>query len=125
MTIGAQDVLSLFMQELHQHRVLIIKVTPEGELRLKDDTILISSSESGLRRTPGVKAHMVQAIGLTGVEVLSPSIEIHRHMACQGPYTSIMSATQEDLMSIGKEMLTLDVEVLEVRMYLLGSLCCG
>ena len=72
-----------------------------------------------------METHVVQTIGLTGVEVLSPSIEVHRHMSCQGPYTGIMSATQEDLMPIGKEMLTLDVEVLEVRMYLLGSLCRG
>ena len=44
-------------------------------------------------------------------------------MACQGPYTGIMSATQENRMAIGIEMLPLDVEVLEVGMYLLGSLC--
>ena len=122
-TIGAQNVFPLFMQELHQYRVLIIEIAPEGEFWLKDDTILISSNESSLWWTPGVETHVVQTIGLTGVEVLPPSIEVHCHMSCQGPHTGIMSATQEDLMPIGKEMLPLDVEVLKVRMYLLGSLC--
>ena len=30
MTIGAQDVLALFMKELHKHRVFFVEVAPEG-----------------------------------------------------------------------------------------------
>ena len=82
MTIGSQDVLSLFMQEFHQHRVLIVEIAPERKLWLKDNAKLISCSESGLWRTPGVEAHMVQTIGLTSAEVFPPSIEVHRHMSC-------------------------------------------
>ena len=34
MAVGAQDVLALFMQEVHQERVLIVEIAPEGKLRL-------------------------------------------------------------------------------------------
>ena len=66
---------------------------------------------------------MVQTVGLTSAEIRSPGIDVHCHVSCQGPHTGIMSATQENRMAIGIEMLPLDVEVLEVGMYLLGSLC--
>ena len=34
MAVGAQDILALFMQEVHQERVLIVEIAPEGKLRL-------------------------------------------------------------------------------------------
>ena len=39
-------------------------------------------------------------------------------MSCQRPDTGVVLATQEDLVAIGIEMLALDVEISEVRMYI-------
>ena len=125
MTIGSQDILTFFVKELHQHCIFIIEVTPERKFWLQDDTVFIGCCEGSLWRTPGVETHMVQTVGLTSAELRSPGIDVHCHVSCQGPHTGIMSATQENRMAIGIEMLPLDVEFLEVRVYLLGSLCCG
>ena len=123
MAIGSQDILTFFVKELHEHCIFIIEVTPERKFWLQDDTVFIGCCEGGLWRTPGVETHMVQTVGLTSAEIRSPGVDIHRHVSCQGPHTGIVSATQKYLVTIGIEMLPLDVEVLEVGMYLLGSLC--
>ena len=63
-----------------------------------------------------METYMVQSIGIAGTEVILPRFHIHRNVSCQWPDTGVVLTTQEDLMPIGIEMLTLDVEVFEVGM---------
>jgi len=64
-----------------------------------------------------METYMVQSVGITGAEVNLPRFYIHRNVSCQWPYTSVVLTTQEDPMPIRVEMLPLDVEVLEDRVY--------
>ena len=58
-----------------------------------------------------MKAHMIDAVVVAGSEIFPPRCHIHRTMACQGPYTGIMLATQEDLMALSVvEMVSLNGE---------------
>ena len=119
MTIPAQDILALFVEKGHQRVILLIETTPERQFRLQDNTQLVCCDESSLWGTPGVEAHMVQTVGSTIAEVAAPRVNIHRHMARQWPDTSIVLATKEDFVPVGIEVLSLDMEVLEVRIYFL------
>ena len=119
MTIPAQDILALFVEKGHQRVVLLIETTPKRQLRLQDDTQLVCCDESSLRGTPGMEAHMVQTVGSTIAEVAAPRVNIHRHMSCQRPDTSIVLATKKDFVPVGIEVLSLYMEVLEVRIYFL------
>ena len=115
MAVGAQDILTLLVQELHQHGVLLVEVAPEGELWLQDDAEFIGCDESGFGGAPTMETYMVQTVGCTGTEVIHPRIDIHSDMSCERPYAGIVFAPQEYLVAIGIEVLPLDVEVLEVR----------
>ena len=63
-----------------------------------------------------MEAHVVQAIGSTIAKILSPRLHVHCHMTCQRPNASIVFSPEEYLMSIGIEVLTFNMEVLEIRM---------
>ena len=119
MAVGTQDILTFLVEELHQHRVLLVEIAPEWELRLQDDTQFVGSDEGCLRRTPGVETDMVQTIGIASAKVLLPRFHIHSDVSCQWPDAGIVLATKEDLMPIGIEMLSLDMEILEVGVDLL------
>ena len=121
MTIGAQNILALFMQERHERIVLLVETTPEGKLGLHDDSEFIGSDKSCLWRTPGVETDMIDAIGIASAKVFTPRFHIHSHMSSQWPDTGIVLATQEYGMAIGIEVLSLDTEILEIRM---DVLCC-
>ena len=115
MTISAQDVFTLLVQELHKHRILVIEISPEGKFRLQDDAQLICSDESSLWRTPTMEAHVVQAIGSTIAKILLPRLHIHCHMTCQRPNAGIVFPPKENPMPIGIKVLTFNMEVLENR----------
>ena len=72
MTIGAQDIFSLFMEEGHERIILLIEAAPEGKLWLHDDAKFIGCHESSLWWAPGVEADMVDAIGIASAEVIAP-----------------------------------------------------
>ena len=64
---------------------------------------------------------MVETIVGTFAKIVFPRLYIHRHMTCQRPYTGIVLASQEDLVTVGIEVLPFDMKILEVRMNLF---CC-
>ena len=113
MTIPSDDVLALLVQEGQQQRILVIEAAPEGKLGLKHDAELIGCHEGGFGGTPRVEAHVVQPVGGAFAQVVPPGFDIHRHMACQWPDACIVLTAQENLMPIGIEMPTFDVEIVE------------
>ena len=125
MSISAEDILTFFVEELHQQGVLIIKVAPERKFWLQDDAKFVCCDEGGFWRAPRVEAHMVQAVGCTGAEIILPRIDIHSHMSCKWPDAGIVLTTKEDLVAIGVEVLTFDVEILEVGVDVFRFLCCA
>ena len=116
MTILPQNIHSLLMQERHQPFILLIKRPPKRKLRLEIDSQTVRCHESRLRWAPGMKAHMIDSILLTGSEILHPAFHAHFHMSRQRPDSRIVLATEEYPMTIGVEMGALDMKILgEIR----------
>ena len=116
MTVFSEDIFAFLMQERHQPFIFLIERTPERKLRLEIDSQAVRCHESRLRRTPGMKAHMIDSILLTGSEILHPAFHAHLLMSRQRPYCRIVLATKEYPMTIGVEVGALDMEILgEIR----------
>ena len=65
---------------------------------------------------------MIDAIRRTNAEILHPALHRHIDMPREWPNSSIMLATEKYRMTIGIEMSTLDMEVLEAREHLASIL---
>ena len=63
-----------------------------------------------------MEAHVVQAVGGTGAEIVLPRSHIHCDVTSQRPYAGVVLATQEEPMAVGVEVLAFDMEVAEVGM---------
>ena len=99
-TVPAQNIYAFLVQEGHQHTVLFVEVTPEGEFRLQDDVQRVGSGESGLRWAPAMKAHVIDAIVCTTLQISQPRGVVHRHMTCQRPDTGIVLAAKKDAVAV-------------------------
>ena len=118
MTIFLEDVDAFLVEELHQDGILFVEIAPEREFGLHIDAKAVGSRECSLRGTPGVETNVVDSVILADAQVPEPFIHCHGHMGMEGPDTSIVLAAQEDAMTIGIEMTTFDVEVVEGRIHL-------
>ena len=119
MTILPQNIHSLLMQKGHEFLILLVKRTPERKFRLEIDSQTVRCHESRLRWAPGMKAHMIDSILLTGSEILHPAFHAHFHMSRQRPYSRIVLATEEYPMTIGVEVGALNMEILgKIRQYI-------
>ena len=121
MTVFSEDVLTFLMQERHQPFILLVKRAPERKLRLEIDSQAVRCHESRLRWAPGMKAHMIDSILLTGSEILHPAFHAHFHMSRQRPYSRIVLATEEYPMTIGVEVGALNMEILSEIGHLKGG----
>ena len=114
MTIPTKNIFALLVQECHEQRILIVEATPEREFRLQDDTQFVGSCKGGIRGTPRVETHVIDAIVGTPTQIILPRVHIHSHMPSHRPYTGIVLASQEKLMPIGIEVLSFDMKIAEV-----------
>ena len=62
MTVFAHDVFTLLMKEAHQHTILGIEITPEGQFWLQINAQFIGSNECSFWWTPRMEAHMIDTI---------------------------------------------------------------
>ena len=118
MAIFLEDVDALLVEERHQDGILFVEIAPEREFGLHVDAQAVGSGERSLRGTPGMETNMVDAIVLADTQVPEPFIDRHGHMGLEGPNAGIVLATQKDAMTVGIEMATFDVEVVESRIHL-------
>ena len=115
MSVGAQDMLPLLVEEGHEPLIVFVEIAPEREFRLQVDPQLVGGLEGSLWRAPRMETDVVDAILAVFREIVHPFGSSHRHMGLEGEDAGIVLATEEYLAAIGHEMVVIDTEVDEAE----------
>src|ERR1017187_8253626 len=93
------------------------KYCPCGQFHLQDDSGLVGSGEGSFRRTVGVIAHMIQAIGSDGLIDVAPTLNVHGRVAGQWEGRSVVRAAEERRAAVESELRTLDTNLADAEFY--------
>src|SRR6266508_5866825 len=100
-----------FVVEHSFHRSIGIDLIPHARLRLKIEADLIRGLECCFRRTPRMKAHVIEAPLFAGLEERQPRFEIGWRVTGQREVTAVMRAAKDNRTAIENELISFGVKV--------------
>src|SRR5215469_17131454 len=92
-----------------------LKRIPHPALNLKVKAQVIRSLKCCFRRTPGMKAHMIQTIGLAHLKNLRPGINVRRRITRHRKIAAKMSAAKVNGSAIENKLVAVHMEIPQAK----------